>query len=91
MVGSSGIEDDCVEKHLCVGVLLGVWDDVCCSVWCLWSGAACVGGGRLQVVLCENCIVDASIVPMHVCVWVWCVFSFLCFSVFCLVHLCVVV
>ena len=66
-VDASGLRD----KRVCVGALLGVWGSTRLFLlgphmnrprWCGWL---CVG-----VVLCENCIVDASIFLFCVLVFV---------------------
>ena len=76
-VDASGLRD----KRICVGALLGVWGSTRLFLlgshvgWLLMCGWLCVG-----VVLCENCIVDASIflfcvlvfVPVCLCVRVFC-------------------
>ena len=65
--GHTGLRD----KRVCVGALLGVWGSTRLFLlgphvgWLLMCGWLCVG-----VVLCENCIVDASIFLFCVLVFV---------------------
>ena len=66
-VDASGLRD----KRICVGALLGVWGSTRLFLlgshvgWLLMCGWLCVG-----VVLCENCIVDASIFLFCVLVFI---------------------
>ena len=51
------------RRFVSIGALLGVWGSTSfvCPCWALvWTGGGCLLV-RAGVVLCENCIVDASI------------------------------
>ena len=68
------------KKGMCVGALLGVWGSIGCSCWALMSAGRWLWLVVCGVVLCENCIVDASIflfcvlvfIPVCLCVRVFC-------------------
>ena len=70
----------CVTKGFFVGALLGVWGSIGCSCWALMSAGRWLWLVVCGVVLCENCIVDASIflfcvlvfIPVCLCVRVFC-------------------
>ena len=69
-----------VTKGFFVGALLGVWGSIGCSCWALRTRVQCLWLFVCGVVLCENCIVDASIflfcvlvfIPVCLCVRVFC-------------------
>ena len=69
-----------VTKGFFVGALLGVWGSIGCSCWALMSAGRWLWLVVCGVVLCENCIVDASIflfcvlvfIPVCLCVRVFC-------------------
>ena len=66
-----------VVRFLCIGMLLGVWDNIVVStviihdVHYLVLHVCGVGGGWVGGVLCENCIVDASIFIFCCAVSLW--------------------